>query len=232
MNRLVFALLAAFTVSVLHAEPSGDADQIFSSYQSALSKQQDAMKDMSMDVTMEARIPRLKKAGRLNALRHISTLGRITYKVLGFAGDDTVKKEVMARYMTAEVDSAEKKSDEIAITPANYNFKYKGLNDKSGTQVHVFELKPRAKRVGLFKGELWIDPSTFLPLQETGRFVKSPSMFIKKVEFTRNYEIREGIAYLVSMKSKTDTRIVGAAELTIEYGNYKKVEPVIEEARR
>lgn len=232
MNRLVFALLLVFTATVLYAEPAVDGTEIISSYQTAVSRQQDVMKDMSMDVTMEASIPRLKKAGRLNALRHISTLGRITYKVLGFAGDDTVKKEVMARYMTAEVDSADKKSDEIAITPANYNFKYKGLNEKSGVPVHVFELKPKAKRVGLFKGELWVDPSTFLPVQETGRFVKSPSMFIKKVEFTRSYEIRDGVAYLVSMKSKTDTRIVGQAELTIEYGNYKKVEPVIEEARR
>ena len=63
--------------------------------------------------------------------------------------------------MTAEVeatnldDSKEpkdsKESKSITISPENYEFKYKGLNDRDNRRVHIFELKPRHKRVGCSK---------------------------------------------------------------------------------
>lgn len=232
----IIALVLAATVS-LQADPDPKSEagsEILTQYQDAIRRQQNAMKDVSMDVTMEASIPKLKKHGRLNALRRISSLGKITYKVLGFSGDDTVKKEVMARYMTAEVEAAQDKRDEIGITPENYEFKYKGQHEREAQLVHVFELKPRKKRLGLFKGELWLDPSTFLPVREFGRLVKNPSVFIKRMEFVRKYEIRDGVAYLVQLDSRTDTRIVGRAELHIDYANFQKqasVEEPVEEAR-
>lgn len=225
MTRVLALLLVLTTSAFVHAEPSVETTDIVSKYQEAAQKQQQAFKDVAMDVTMEATIPKLKKQGRLNALRRISNLGTITYKILGFSGDDTVKKEIMARYMTAEVDSAEKRSSDMAITSQNYNFKYKGMDEKEGRRVHVLELKPKSKKVGLFKGEIWIDPETYLPIREQGRFVKSPSIFIKKMEFVRNYEIRDGVAYLTHMESKTDTRIVGMAQLNIDYANYHNETP-------
>jgi len=195
-------------------------------YRAALANQQDAMKNLSMEVHMEGRIPKLKKEGKMSALRMISSIGKITYKVVGFWGDDTVKKEVMARYMTAEVEAASQpptKDDMgIAITPENYEFKYKGLTDRNSSRVHVFELKPRRKRLGLFKGELWLDPETCLPLHEGGRLVKSPSVWIKKMEFDRYYEIKDGVSYLTRMDTRTETRIVGRAELNIQYANFHK----------
>ncbi len=51
----------------------------------------------------------------------------------------------------------------------------------------MFRVEPRRKRVGLFKGELWLDPSTALPLRGWGDFVKSPSIFVKRVRFVRDY---------------------------------------------
>jgi hypothetical protein len=229
-----FAIIALLTAAAVPAwsEPDAKSDvgeDVVTRYQDALRRQQDVMKDVSMDVTMEASIPKLKKHGRLNALRRISTLGKITYKVLGFSGDDTVKKEVMARYMTAEVEAAQKERDNIGITPENYKFKYKGKDVRADREVHIFELKPKKKRLGLFKGELWIDATTFLPVHEKGQLVKNPSIFIKKMEFTRDYEIVDGVAWLARLDSKTDTRIVGRAELHIAYTNFHKQEPVEQE---
>ena len=234
-----FAIIALVFATALAVQADPDpkseaAAGILAQYQDAVRRQQDAMKDVSMDVTMEATIPKLKKHGRMNALRRISGLGKITYKILGFSGDDTVKKEVMARYMTAEVDTAQEKRNEIGITPENYEFKYKGQQEKESRLVHVFELKPRHKRLGLFKGELWVDPATFLPVREFGRLVKNPSVFVKKMEFVRKYDIRDGVAYLVQLDSRTDTRIVGHADLHIDYGNFQKQiegEEAVEEAR-
>jgi hypothetical protein len=222
-----FIILLVFSIS-LPAEPK-DAYQgsaLIDKYREALASQQDALRDMSMEVHMEGRIPKLRKEGKMSALRMISKVGKITYKVVGFWGDDTVKKEVMARYMTAEVEAAShgptSEKDDISITPENYEFKYKGLTDRNNSRVHVFEVKPRHKRLGLFKGELWLDPETCLPLHEGGRLVKSPSVWVKKMEFDRYYEIKDGVSYLKRMETKTETRIVGKAELNIEYANFRR----------
>jgi hypothetical protein len=228
LNRIVIFLILLLSSSAVFAANTDpyQGSLLIDRYREALAHQQDALRNVSMEVHMEGRIPKLKKQGKMSALRMISSLGKITWSVLGFWGDDTVKKEVMARYMTAEVEAANsskvKESQNIAITPENYEFKYKGLNDRNSRQVHIFELKPRHKRVGLFKGELWLDPETSLPVRETGRLVKNPSVFVKKMEFTRDYEIKDGVAYLKRMISKTETRIVGRAELSIEYANFAK----------
>ena len=233
---ITFSFLFLFGAT-LQAEPDREvlaADAVMAKYQEALRNQVQQTRNVAMDVTMEASIPKLKKHGRLNALRRISDIGKITYKILGFSGDDTVKKEVMARFMTAEVEAAQNPKGNISISPENYAFKYKGESEKDGRRVHVVELKPKQKRVGLFKGEIWLDHDTYLPLRETGRLVKNPSVFIKKMEFTRDYDIREGVAWLVRMDSRTDTRLVGRADLHINYANFTNApaepEPV-EEAR-
>jgi hypothetical protein len=141
-----------------------------------------------------------------------------------------VKKEVMARYMTAEVEAAQGQREKIGITPENYNFKYKGKNLRAMREVHIFELKPKQKRLGLFKGELWIDAATFLPVREQGQLVKNPSVFIKKMEFSRDYEILDGVAWLAHLESRTDTRIVGRAELHINYTNFHREQAAEHEA--
>ena len=235
MNRIALILLALLTVLPVAADDDSKeqaGEELFARYQTALRNQQDAVKNVNMEVLMEGRIPRLNKEGKMSALKHVSSVGRITWKLLGFWGDDTVKKEVMARYMQAEQEAAtgEKKNGDISITPENYNFKYKGLNDRDNRPLHIFELKPKHKRVGLFKGELWLDPETYLPVREAGRLVKNPSVFIKKMEFVRDYEIRDGVAYLKRMESRTDTRIVGRADLSIEYANVQKQETEAEAA--
>lgn len=237
MNRVALILLTFAAVLPVSAEPAASKDQVgeelFGRYQSALNQQKDAFKDMSVEVLMEGKIPKLKKAGTMSAMKRVSGLGRVTWKLMSFWGDDTVKKEVMARYMQAEQEAAApkkpSKDKDLSISAENYKFKYKGLNERAGRQVHIFELKPKHKRVGLFKGELWLDPETCLPVREAGRLVKNPSIFIKKMEFIRDYEIRDGIAYLKRMESKTHTRLVGRAELNIEYANFHKQEATAEE---
>jgi hypothetical protein len=229
LNPIAVILLLLLVITPLSAEPSEKelaGEELFARYQQALRAQQDALKNVDMEVLMEGQIPKLKKAGKMSALKTVSSVGRVTWKLLGFWGDDTVKKEVMARYMHAEQEasSGEKKGGDVSINEENYKFKYKGLNERQQRTVHVFELKPRHKRVGLFKGELWLDPGTCLPVRESGRLVKNPSIFIKKMEFIRDYEIRDGVAYLTRMESHTETRIVGRADLNIQYANVRKQE--------
>jgi hypothetical protein len=215
----LFGLLLAMVGSAAESL-APPAETIVENYCAATRDQDEAVQNASMDVDIEASLPKLKKHGRLRALRHISALGRITYEHLFFEGDGTIKNQVIARYLTAEVEAQKNSSPALAVTPANYKFKYKGTNEFEGRDAYIFQVTPKRKRVGLFKGELWIDAATYLRVEETGYLVKSPSIFLKRVEFTRSDEIRDGISVPRQVQSVVDTRLVGKAELTIDFSNY------------
>jgi len=196
------------------------ADAIVENYCAATRGQAGTFKGASMEVEIQGALPNLKKTGKLHALRRISALGRITYQILGFEGDNTVKKEVIARYLAAEIESQKNQSPSNAVTPENYRFNYKGRTELDGRDVHLFQVTPKKKRQGLFKGEVWIDAATYLRVQESGYLVKTPSILLKRVAFTRKYEIRDGMSVPRHMESVVDTRLVGKAELTIDYSNF------------
>ena len=186
----------------------------------AISRQQgERLRGASMDVEIEANLPNLQKQGRLRALRRISRLGRITYEALRFEGDKSVKSNIIARYLAAETEAQSADQSLLAITPANYKFKFKGHSGEGENQIYIFQLTPRKKRVGLFKGELWIDAASCLPVRESGRLVKTPSIFLKRVEFVREYYIRGGVAVPLQIASRLETRLVGRAEVTVHYRN-------------
>lgn len=203
--------------------------QILNRYFDATRRQSEALRGMTMEVDIDAELPRLKKQGKLHALRNISKFGKVTYHMLGFSGDNTVKKDVIARYLTAEVQAQGSQQD-LGIDAHNYKFKYKGLQSPDGRQVYVFHLTPRHRRVGLFKGELWLDPDTCMPVREAGRFVKSPSVFFKKMEFVREYAINDGVAVPRHIESIVDTRIVGPVQLSINFANPAKTSDAEESA--
>jgi hypothetical protein len=85
-------------------------------------------------------------------LRRISRLGRITYEALHFEGDNSVKNHVIARYLAAEAEAQADGSPSLAVTPANYKFKYKGPRQSGGGEtVEVFQVTPQAQVGGPFQ---------------------------------------------------------------------------------
>jgi hypothetical protein len=229
--RQSVGLLASFLVALPFASAMVTADDanlpIIAQYQDATRTQQAALRGAQMNVAIDAKLPKLEKQGKLIALRTISTLGKIGYKILGFQGDDTIKQEVIARFIQAEVEQT--RSEDVAITPANYKFRHKGTIEQNGHRTEMFSITPKKKRVGLFKGDLWLDAKTGMPVRESGVFVKTPSVFLKKVEFTQQYEIQNGIAIPKHLESKADVRLVGRAELNMDFSNFTRQEVAEEE---
>ena len=133
------------------------------------------------------------------------------------SGDNTVKNEVISRYVKVDTEP-----HDVAITPDNYKFKYKGTQDWNNRQVYVLQLKPREKKVGLFKGELWLDAETYMPVREQGSFVKSPSFMLKKMQFVRDYELQNGVSIPQRTESRVETRFFGQVELNINYLTFSK----------
>ena len=209
------------------AAPSGTPwAEILERYLTANKEQQNLLRDSTMDVDVEAKIPRLKKEASAHGIRQITRLGQITYQAVRSVGDKMVSKDVIARYLSEEEGASKGllgsnvKLQSIAITAENYKFKYKGVVTVNGRKVYAFQVNPKKKRVGLFKGEVWVDAETYLPFREMGRFVKTPSVFLKNVDFVREYDIQSGLALPVRIESHIDTRLVGMTVLTFRFSNY------------
>ncbi len=110
----------------------------------------------------------------------------------------------------------------MSVSPENYKFKYKGTDQWNGRPVYVLQLTPREKKVGLFKGELWLDAETYMPVRESGAFVKTPSVFLKKMQFVREYEMQNGVSVPQRLESKADVRFIGPVELNINFLRYTR----------
>lgn len=223
VRSTAFLLLLSFAgASSLRAEPAEreEGQIVVEKYVQATAKQREFLRSVSMEAEFSGRLVKWSKVGSLKALRLVSDLGKVAYRKLSAEGDSTVQKEVIIRFMSTEAQPPGDAS-RLAITPDNYKFKYKGMRERDRLAVHVFEVSPRRKEVGLFKGEIWIDAQTYMPVHEEGRFVKSPSVFLKKLAFSRDYEIVEGVAVPKRYDGYTDTRLAGRAELTVTFSHFQ-----------
>jgi hypothetical protein len=216
--RSYLALVIAISSVAFADDANVDSSAIINQYVAVSKAQESRLQDASMEVDIEADVPTLHKHGRLRALRRISSFGRrITYDALHFEGDHSVRNDVIARYLTAESEALKSEPATFAVTPANYRFKYAGLVAIDGRKVYAFHVSPRKKKVGLFVGELWLDPETHLVVRESGRLVKSPSIFVRKIEFVRDFGVEGGVSIPTRTQYSVDTRLVGRANLSIAF---------------
>jgi hypothetical protein len=167
---------------------------------------------------IEASLPRLAKQGSMQAVRQTGASERSEYSAIKFDGDSTVKQQVIARYLAAEEQTEGLPYSSVAVTPANYKFRYVGSVETNGTAVYIFQIAPKQKRAGLIRGQIWIDSATGIAVRQAGRFVKRPSVFIRGIEVTRDTNMRDGLPYTRVTHVAVDTRLVGRAELTITEG--------------
>jgi hypothetical protein len=221
-----FCQVFSFAIGLAGAEPAGSSSvpgtydsglELVRRYLNSAQARQAAIAGAEMGAYIHAKVLKLNKEGTLRAVRRVSCAGQVTYQKLDSSGDDGVKREVISRYLAA--DSEVRDTNNIGITTANYEFRLKATVGTEARRVWIFRLKPRKKRVGLFKGELWLDGETGMPLREAGQFVKVPSVFLKRIRFVRDYEIRDGVSILKSIESTVETRLVGRAELSVHFGN-------------
>jgi hypothetical protein len=161
---------------------------------------------------IDAYLPRLGEEGHLRAIRAWDESKIPEYRVIHLDGDASVKQQVIARYLNAEQQAAATPASLLALTPANYKFRYVGSS--SGSSVYVFHITPRKKRSGLINGELWIDGATGLLVHEAGYLVKRPSIFIRHFKIVRDVRLQDGTPTRTT-QIVIDARFVGRAELTI-----------------
>src|SRR4051812_29246384 len=170
---------------------------------------------------VQAELPQTAQKGRYQLERMYSAPKSLAFKAVNFVGDGFIKTNVIARLLQSEVDHAKQgDNSDAAIISANYKFTYKGVSEvEGGPLCHVFQVKPRQKRVGLFKGTVYLNVYTGAMYRAEGKMVRSPSFFIKNIEFWQEYEEIGGFDMVSHIHSTADTRIIGKAIVDITHSN-------------
>ena len=174
------------------------------------------------ETVVEAKLPKTAQKGRYRLRRIWSAPKSLAFKAVDFAGDGFVQTQVIARILQSEVDhSRSDDAESVALTPANYKFGYKGVEELNGRPVHVFQVKPRAKRVGLFKGKIYIDVYTGALRRSEGKLVKSPSFFVKNIQFVQDYAEINGFNFPVHLHTTATAKIIGPTVVDITHSEYQ-----------
>lgn len=166
-------------------------------------------------IEIEASLPKLNKKGRLRAIRRSLSAQHPEYQVLEISGDSMVNHQLIVRYLNADERAAELSNASTAITPANYKFRYVGAVQLRDDLAYVFRIIPHKKRQGLINGVLWIDGNAGIAVRLSGYLVKNPSIFLKRVNVTRENYLRDGIVEAQVTHLLIDTRLVGSARLIV-----------------
>lgn len=170
---------------------------------------------------ISAELPQSKQKAVFELERHYSAPKTLQFVPVQFSGDGFVKHNVINRVLQQEVDSTEKQDgSQTAINEHNYKFTYKGDSEIEGRAVHVFQVKPVANLPGLFKGHVYLDVLSGAIVRAEGKLVKSPSFFIKKIDFITDYADLNGFSLPIHIHSVADTRLIGHVVMDISTSAY------------
>jgi len=214
--RLALADSPLPEIAATSAVPLLSPDLALATFEKHSTQQAQMLAGFSAATTVRADLPRSSQHGELQVERHYNVPRTLTFKALRFVGDGFVKTNVIGRLLQSEVDHVQKDDPALtAIGSENYKFSHKHTAQIAGHTVHVYQVKPRGKRLGLFKGHIYLDAYTGSLVRAEGRLVKSPSLFVKKIDFVQDFADVDGYTIPTHMHSEAKAAIVGPTVVDI-----------------
>jgi hypothetical protein len=147
--------------------------------------------------------------------------GSKQFETVSATGWSAARSHVFPRLLDGEREaSLPGHRERSRITPENYSFELVGKESINQRPAYVIEITPKTPNKYLIRGRIWVDTEDYAIARIEGTPAKSPSFWIKSVQFVHTYQKNGPLWLPVSDRSVTDARIIGATELTIEYFNY------------
>jgi hypothetical protein len=144
-----------------------------------------------------------------------------TFKTVSANGSAFIRGYVFKQLMKREAERATGRKDrDSSITPDNYTFEPLGKERIGSTYCSVVHAIPKRKEMYLFDGKIWIGDQDFAIVKVAGHLAKSPSSWIKRVDFVRQYQKIDGFWLPIRERSIAKVRLYGTRILTTDYRNY------------
>jgi hypothetical protein len=197
-------------------------DQALATYLNGAQRQLAELGAYSDATVIEADLPATAQHGKYELRRMYQAPRSLMFAAIRFAGDSFVKTNIITKLLQSEVEHVQKgEGAQTAITADNYKFNLKGTDTVDGRLAYVYHVKPRHKGPGLFKGRILVDAASGRLRRAEGTMVKSPSLFVKKIEFVQDYGEYGPFSLPVHIHSVANTRLVGRAVVEIYHSGYQ-----------
>src|SRR5437868_3754296 len=191
-------------------------------YEKGVRTQSSVLAGYTATTVIDAELPDSAQRAVLEVKRRYAAPSVLEFTPLHSTGDKFVTSNIIVRLLQSEVDHVHKQEQsQTAIDSDNYKFSYKGTSALNGIPVHVYDVKPRKKRVGLFKGKIFLQEATGRLVRAQGTVTKTPSFFISKIRFTQDYGMVAGFTLPTHIRSEADTRLVGKAVVDMVHRDYQ-----------
>jgi hypothetical protein len=145
-----------------------------------------------------------------------------TFSTVTAGGVGWIHKRVFRGLMDAEQQAAAGKDKaDSAITSANYDVQLIGSDRRDGRDCYVLALSPKRRDKYLFAGKAWIDKEDFAIARLEGEPAKSPSFWIVRAPFVREYQRIDGFWLPLRDETHSQIRFAGEYVLRIQYADYQ-----------
>ncbi|MBZ5593954.1 MAG: radical SAM protein [Acidobacteriia bacterium] len=163
---------------------------------------------------------RLHKWAKVKIRLDYAAPGQKTFCILESTGSRFIAKRVIYPILEAECQSAMPQNRVLTdINRKNYAFQL--IEFDATENAYVFGAVPHFPERYQFRGRIWVDAETFGIKRSRGVPAVSPSLWVKRTEFTHEYGRFSGFWLPVHHCSQAELRLFGRSTLEIDYGEYR-----------
>jgi hypothetical protein len=148
--------------------------------------------------------------------------GAKQFTILSEEGSGSIRKHVFQKLLSEETEASRRGTrNSTRLTPANYAFKIVGQEAFENGPAYVLEVSPKTPNKYLINGKIWVDASDYSIVRIEGQPARNPSFWVHDVHFIHTYQKIGQFWFASSTDTRSQIRIFGDSQLTIENANYK-----------
>jgi len=170
----------------------------------------------------------------VNKSRHAEMLVHVTcdangakqFTILGEDGSGSIRKHVFHKLLSEETEASRNGARKnTRLSPDNYDFRVIGKETLESGPAYVLSVAPKTENKYLIDGKIWVDAGDYSIVRIEGQPARNPSFWVRSVHFVHTYEKVGPFWFASSTHTKSEIRIFGESELTIENSNYTLTPP-------
>lgn len=147
---------------------------------------------------------------------------RKEFTIVSQTGSAFIINHIFKRLLQSEQEFlSDRNRQEDALNTENYSFTRAGYDSTAKGGEYILTLSPKKRNKFLYQGKIWVDASDFAVVRIEGEPCESPSLWIKKTEIEHNYMKVNGFWLPSSDHTRSEMRLGGSADLSIEYRDYR-----------
>ena len=204
------------------------ADAIFAKLVEFNRLRESRLQQYSVESTYRVKNEKGEMRAETQAVMRYRSPGNKEFKIIHEKGSGLIRSRVFKPLMDVEVETASERNRlDSSVTPNNYTLALLGEEEIAGYPCYVLQASPKRADKYLFTGRIWIHSVEFAIVQVEGQPARSPSAWIKRVDFVRRYQKIGEFWLPLKNESITRVRLFGRNTLTTDYDNYEINQSVV-----